>query len=354
MRKPDAISPSAFMQWEKDPDEYALKYLTEPKPPRMPQPLAASVGSSFDAYVKHQLHGVLFGYGSDPQFEFDTLFESQVESHNRDEAREMGKRAFYDYMHTGSYDELLLLMQGAQEAPQFEFDAELVIDGVPIMGKPDCRFVDMRGNHIILDWKVKGYCSKYGASPTKGYRMCRDGRDWEKRNITKRQRAKLKEAEESGKTVTIQGKQSTSNGKTHDLYLPFNLNGVEVNMGFLETCNAEYATQLSIYGWIMGEEVGDEEVIVCIDEIVGKYMDGDPPLLRVANHRARVSKGFQLGLLERIKKLWSAIDSGHIFQDVSREESDERLSMLEMRAKGMTSSGSDEDDWFSQMGRSQY
>lgn len=349
MRIPRSLSPSAFMAWEKDPNEYALRYLVDNKPPRTPQELPASVGSAFDAVVKSKLHASIFGAGFDPQYEFDALFVEQVEEHNRDEARVMGFHVFNNYVDTGSYAGLLKMMELAEEDPQFEFSAGAIIDGIPMYGKPDCRFVDRFRNHIILDWKVRGYCSKYGASPMKGYRRCRDGLDWATRNFTKRELVKREAGEE------VIGKASRNHDQEHKLYLEMDFNGLPINQGFLETSAPEWATQLSIYGWLMGEKVGDENVVVCIDEIVGKFMgEGEQPLLRVANHRARVSRDFQLDLHGRMKKLWDAINSGWVFQDLSRDDSDSLFDMLQRQANGMATDGSAEEDWFSQMGRASY
>lgn len=349
MRIPRAISPSAFMLWEKDPNEYCLRHLVDNRPPRTPQELPASVGSAFDAWVKSCLYAALFGPNHDPRFEFEALFEQQVEEHNRDQARQMGLHVFDNYVETGSYDELLALMENAKEAPQFEFDAGRIVDNVPLFGKPDCRFVNHAGIHIILDWKVRGYCSKYGASPMKGFVMCRDGLDWEERNLTK---AKLAKREQG---IEVTGAHSRSHGKPHNMYLPMDFKGLTINQGFLETCDPEWATQLSIYGWLMGEKVGDENVVVCIDEIVGKFMgEGERPLLRVANHRARVSRDFQVALHSRLRKLWDSINSGWVFQDMSREDSDQIFQMLQSRANGMQTDGSEEEDWFSQLGRPSY
>ena len=349
MRIPKSLSPSAFMLWEKDPDEYAMRYLVDSKPSKSPQPLPASVGSSFDAYVKSRLHRDIFGEGTDPKFEFDTLFCEQVEKHNRDEARKMGLHVFDDYIVTGSYDELLALMEGAQQAPRFEFGIGCDIDGVPLFGYPDCQFIDRHWNHWILDWKVRGYCSKYGASPMKGYRICRDGADWNIRNLTKKQ------LEKRAAGIDVEGKPSRSHNKEHSGYLEMGFNGVVINQGNLETCDKEWATQLSIYGWLLGEKVGDENVIVAIDEIVGKFMgEGQLPLLRVANHRARVGKEFQIDLHKRISNLWDMINSGWIFRDLTAEESDNKFEMLQRRAVGMATDGSDEEDWYSQIGRPSY
>lgn len=319
MRKPQAISPSAFMLWEKDQKEYALRHLVDNRPPRTLQELPASVGSSFDAWVKSNLHADLFGAGCDPKYEFAALFESQVEAHNRDAAHGMGLRCFDNYVHTGAYDELRDLMADAQEDPQFEFDAARVVNGVPISGKPDCRFVHKTGVHFILDWKVKGYCSKWGASPSKNYRLCRDGLEWPK--------------------------PSQSNGKAHKGYKPVDFHGIEINESYMESGNAEWAIQLGMYGWMMGEEVGDENVVVAIDEIVSKSRQGNdppqPPLLRVANHRCRIGKDFQEDVMKRIRILWDAIQSGWILQDMTREESDNWFAQVEMKAVGLQTEDDD-------------
>jgi hypothetical protein len=311
--------------------------------------MPASVGSAFDACTKARLHADLFGQGSDPQYEFDALFTEQVEEHNRDEVLPMGWHVFDNYVETGAYHELLCMMQDAKEEPKFEFGQGRVVDNVPLFGKPDCRFVDRHGVHIILDWKVKGYCSKWGASPVKGHTICRDGLDWEERNLTA---AKLRKRE-AGEEVS--GKHSLNHEKPHKLYLPMEFNGLTINQGYLETCDSEWATQLSIYGWLMGEKVGDENVVVCIDEVVCKFMgEGEKPLIRIANHKARVSRQFQVDLHARLRKLWDAIASGWIFQDVSKEDNDQMLDMLARRANGMATDGSEKEDWFSQLGRPAY
>lgn len=356
MRKPRALSPSAFMLWEKEPEEYIIRHLVDNRPPRQPQALAASVGSAFDSWVKSCLYADLFGPNHNPDYSFDALFESSVEEHNRDEARLMGLHCFDNYVETGSYDELRDLMKDAKEDPTFETTEVCEIDGVKLTGKPDARFVNKDGVHVILDWKVKGYCSKYGASPSKGYAICRDGFDWLDRNLTKKNRnLKISGAE-------VKGKHSQSHGKEHKSYLAFDFQGITINEAYLETCNEEWAIQLTMYGWMMGEEIGDENVVSCIDEVVAKYMGDTPkykdepnrPLLRVANHRARVSKDFQLQLFERLKTLWKSIDDEWIFQGYPKEESDEMFAHIERKANGLASDGSEEEDWYSRISRPSY
>jgi hypothetical protein len=332
MRQIKSLSFSSMSLFFKDSEEFYLRYLASNRPDRLPQERPMAAGSAFDAYVKSALHGAIFGTGTDAQFDFQAIFESQVEPQNRDWAIEAGKHIFDCYVRTGAYTDLRCLMENASEPPRFEFSVEGLIDGkVPFLGKPDCRFVIKPAGvlvHIILDFKVKGYCSKYGASPSKGYRLCRDGYESKK--------------------------QSPSNGTAHKLYLPYDHHGFEINEGYLETCNDEYADQLTLYGWLLGEKPGDEKVVTCIDEIVAKYTgEGSKPLLRVANHRARVSRDHQMKLLSRVTTCWGAITSGHIFRDLARADSDSRCEVLENMAAGLRSDGSDLDKFFNEVTRPQ-
>ncbi len=349
MRTPRALSPSAFMLYEKDKEEYCLRHLVDNRPPRTKQPLPASVGSAFDSFVKSNIYAKLFGPNHNPAYSFDALFKDSVEAHNRDEAQVMGKHCLDNYIATGSYDELLESMQGAQEDPSFETTENRIIDNVPITGKPDARFVNKDGVHVILDWKVKGYCSKYGASPSQGYALCRDGLDWEERNLTKKQVEKKLAGEE------VTGKHSKSHDTEHKKYLSMNFKGLTINQGYLETCNEGWAIQLAMYSWMKGEEVGDENVVTCIDELVCKFMGaGQRPLIRVANHKARIQSEFQHELFQRLKTLWASINSGWIFQDESRENSNQQFEMISRRACGMASDGSAEEDWINEISRPSY
>jgi hypothetical protein len=327
--------------WEKDKEEFYIRHLAKNRAPRLPQEKFMSIGSAFDAYVKSSLISKLFGT-PEPKYEFQAIFESQVEPHNRDWALEEGRYVFECYVLTGAYDELLKELEQSKEPPRFEFSVDGVVGGVPLTGKPDCRFVHRCGVHVILDWKVKGYCSKYGASPSKGYALCRDGYNAIKLGIDKTK----KEPD---------GKQSRSHNTSHENYLACDHRGVIINSGYLEGCNSEYADQCSMYGWLLGEKVGDEDVVCCIDEIVCKYMGEDArPLLRVANHRARVKGDYQFKLLERAQSCWNAITSGYIFPEFTKEESDARCEVLDEMSVGLQSSGTDLDNWFNEIARPRF
>jgi hypothetical protein len=316
--------------WEKNPEEFYLRYQADHAAPRLPQEPPMAVGASFDAYVKSALQAALFGTGADPKFAFEAIFESQVEEPCRDFARAAGQHVFDCYKLTGSFDELLALLQRSVERPRFEFKVDGVIAGAPFTGKPDCRFVLDFGLgliHCILDWKVRGYCSKYATSPSKGYMLCRDGYRSEK--------------------------PSKSHGTQHTNFLEFNHRGFIVNAGYMECCNEEYADQLCLYGWLLGEKPGDENVVGMIEEIAAKPAS-PAPLLRVANHRARIKADHQTKLLERVGRCWEAVTSGNIFPDLTPEENAGRREVLEETALSLGKTAGPYDDWFNEVTRPQF
>jgi len=330
MRTPHALSYSSFSLGEKNPEEFYMRHLAEKAPTKELQTPPMAVGSAFDAYAKAYLHAAIFGRGTDPRYEFGALFESQVEPQNWDFALHAGKHVFRAYQFCGAYDNLLTHLQQSIEPPQFEFKVEREIDGVPFLGKPDCRFVLDLGEgriHCIFDWKVRGYCSKHGASPTKGYEICLD--------------------------CFESDKPSRSHGKEHGLYLAKKFRGITINAGYLETCSDEYADQLCLYGWLLGETPGDEAVVLGIEEIVSKFMgEGNRPQLRYARHRGLCKKDYQLKLLERIKAFWARITCGHFFTEMSQEDNDKRCQLLEemvSAASGVT----DVDAWMEDVTRTQ-
>lgn len=319
-RKPKSLSYSSLNLFEKDREEFFLKYLASNRPDKIPQEHPASIGSAFDARVKSELSLALGVPGN----EYEPLFVAQVEPQNREFARPAGDYAFEEYKRCGAYDDLLAVLRTAT-AVQFETSVERVLGGVPMSGKPDCRFTvtpQDRPVLVILDWKCMGHCSANTTSPTKGYRLVRDCGGWPK--------------------------PSRNNGEAHKLYLAYDHFGFEVSAGSMESCSAKYADQTTIYGWLLGAEPGDENVVVMIDELAAKPAS-PRPLLRVANHRARVSRRHQLELLDRAKRCWDAIQSGHIFSELSREDNDARCELLDDTAASLKTGG--EDAWFSEVTR---
>jgi len=307
MRLPTYLSPSQFSLWSRDRDSYYMEHLSDARSHQRFQTQPMSVGASFDAYVKAEMFGHLFGVGSNPKFEFEALFETQVEPANRDWARSHGQYLFECYKVSGAYADLLSMLDESKYAPQFEWTIQGEVENVPLLGKPDLRFVHKEGAHVILDWKVSGYCSKYTTSPVKNYKLIRDG--WV-------------------------GEQTKTHNTAHKNFEPLDWKTLTIHKGYLEDAQQEWANQLAIYSWILGEQVGTENVIVCIDQLVAKPTEGLPEI-RVANQCTRISSAYQKNLMQGLKDCWNTLQSGHIFEEISKEESDARCELLDMQAAMM-------------------
>lgn len=313
MRIPKYLSPTSLGQWEKDQEEFYLQYLADKRPPRIPQTQPMAVGAAFDAYIKSYYHSVLFNT-VDPRFEFETIFETQVDPHNRDWARTAGKYVFECYKTSGALSDLLGELQKSQSTPRFEFSLQEEFRGVPLLGKPDLHFVHHSGNEIILDWKVNGFCSKYNKSPNRGYLRVRDG--WV-------------------------GPPSRNANAVHKDAFAMNHSGVIINIAEnLETINREWATQLCTYAWLCGAEIGSE-FVVAIDQIVAKPDLPDRPKLRIAEHRCLVSPDYQRTAMARYSELWEIVNSNHIFRELSFEESATRCQTLDRQYEAFGDEGDD-------------
>ena len=62
MRTPRSLSYSSLTLFEKDCEEFYMRYLADKAAPRLPQEPPMAVGRAFDAYVKSQLSWALYGH----------------------------------------------------------------------------------------------------------------------------------------------------------------------------------------------------------------------------------------------------------------------------------------------------
>jgi hypothetical protein len=274
-----------------------------------------SIGSSFDAYAKSYLHEKLFGKGHDPRFELTALFEEQVEVHNRDWAWKHGALVFKQYQEAGCLADLMLELNSAIGDPRFEFDIQDTITtdigDVPLLGKPDIFFINSLGARVVYDWKVNGYCAQRNTSPMKGYVKLRTKKD------------------------------GSWTEKSHPSCVATTFKGIMINAAMcLEEGKKDWAGQLAIYSWLLGEEIGSEEMVFGIDQVCGPAIE-----LRFASHRLRISPQFQYDLVDQVKIVWDSIQNKHIFRDMSIDASRERCEMLEMAAKGGSLSAEDQADF---------
>lgn len=314
MRTVKGISPTSLHLWESDREQFYIARLAETRSPRDEQSPAASVGSAFDAFVKCALHKQVFGHNAGGVYDLRRLFNEQVQDElNRPFAWRYGEEIFSRYVKSGAFAELLVELTSSTKNPRFEFTLQGEVEGVPLTGKPDLYYYNQA--HVLYDWKVQGACSRYSQSPKKFYRSCRD-------------------------TWTAEEAKPTRGGgmpKPHKLYEEMEYKGHKIGSHWMEDVDAKWADQLCIYGWLMGVPVGCEDFIVGIDQLcckpAPKDEDGKPtleyPLVRVAQHRCRISEYFQRELLQRLQDMYSAIQSGHIFDDLSRADSDAKIDIIE-------------------------
>lgn len=306
MRKPLYLSPTSLKIWKEKRDDFYLYYLADVKAKRPPQTEPMSVGSAFDAYVKSFLVERLLG--KRPEFEFDTIFLSQVEEHNRDFARDAGKICFDAYQKQGALSDVLYDMTGCIGEPRFETKLEghvssvsISKNGIPLLGKPDIFFIHKGGARVIFDWKVNGYCGKNPLSPKPGYMRERTN-------------------------------DPTTTGKSHAKAVGIMHKGVKISM-YHPMCAVEkdWAAQLSIYAWLLGEDIGSD-FITAIDQLACGPDSFGGKTIRVAQHRSIVTPPFQQEVFRDLAKAWEQIASGHIFDYLPRAESDARCAMLDSMA----------------------
>lgn len=318
------ISPSSLKTWTDKPDEWYMKYMSFNRPPAIPQTQPMSIGSAFDAYAKSHIIYHLNGGKIPAGYSFEELFEKQVEPHNRDWARAHGKFAFDCYKNSGALADLMVEINGADTAPRFEFEVKGIvkteIGEVPLQGRPDLKFHTKLGAEVVTDWKVNGYQGKSDMSPKPHYNMCRDGWDIMKYPHTRTHR------------------------EQHPKACLFMQKGIQVNTGAkMEQIDEDWATQLSIYAWLMGAPVGSD-FVNGIEQLSCSPGDGLPKI-RVASYRMKTSKEFQENVMKRLVSMHEIINSGHMFREMSYSESAERCKHLDRVALSLHPSGDEKKDW---------
>jgi hypothetical protein len=320
------ISPSAYRVWKRNRDEFYLSYLAPHRMVRSAQMQAAAIGSAFDARVKSNLARDLFGDASKDSLAFEPLFEAQVDAPHRDWALAASEYVFHCYALSGRYDELLAMLERAAKEPSFEGKVYREIEGVPLMGMPDCTFLTYGGYMVILDWKVRGFCGKRTTSPTKHYISCRDGFF----------------------------PYSKKHGLAHKQVKLAVVDNVPHHEGWMEEASKDYALQLAIYLWVKGEVPTDEHHFVMIDELACKGKSENYPTIRIAALSSRVSAAFQRSLLDDLKAMWTAIQQEHVFTDRSLEDSQVHAKELDAISLSQTGKGTSKDLEFGEFVRSQF
>lgn len=282
------LSYSGYKLFKESPQEYFMKYFTETA--REPQNHYMAVGSAFDAYIKAELYKE-FVNKDDPRMSFEALFETQVESHNRDAARKDGLEVLNKYSECGAKANLLKSMRGCIGEPKFEVEVTGLVQGVWILGRPDVMYYNKEGTLVIHDFKVNGFYSKTPPSPKPGYLSLWPG------------------------------------GLTHKTATPLFHKGQAINASSpFNIAAKDWATQLSMYAWVMGAEVGSDYILT-IDQICCNMHTREH---RVAYHSALCEVKWQIELIADLKRVWDAVQQGHIFLDMPYEANLEKQATLKL------------------------
>lgn len=280
------LSPTSLRVFESDPEAFYLAYLSGR--PRAPQTPAMAAGAAFDAFVKSELLSCLFGNTSPFSLFAFSLFESQVEKHNQDEAWTVGQIVLARYKELGAFNALLERLQASPVAPRFETGLYGEVFGVPLHGKPDIIYFTPEGSRVVHDFKVNGFYSTHTTSPKPGYFWLRP------------------------------------ENKSHDRYEVGEYKGIPCCVAQkMPQVNEEWADQMMIYAWLTGERIGSEDMVVWIDQVVGPR-----DKLRVASFSNRACRIHQEALSARLVEAWEIINSDWLFRDLSREDSQRRCEIL--------------------------
>lgn len=302
MREFKYISPSSLSKFYSSREEFYKSYLAENYLERDPSTRPMLLGSGFDAFVKNELMRCLKGGESvmlGKPFHLQTLFNKQVqEGEHRQWAWETGGKLFLDYKDCGAFDTLFTeLSSGTDIEFEHEVFDELTLPSglvVKIRGFVDLCYKNKEGL-VIVDWKCNNHCGKRKMSPKPFY-------------IIRRPSLKPHRS---------------------DFLVD---RGVLMTSQCFSKIDKKWAEQLVIYSWMLGSPIGDPCVLQ-IEQLLG-VPDGD---CEIVTYRGSVSEEFQLEVVNKIERMFKTIKSGHIFDEVSRTESDKICSHLESTIKSRMS-----------------
>jgi hypothetical protein len=218
------------------------------------------LGSVFDGYVKMYLSRKLFGEAQDWRKYNNEERDGEVAP---DEVRKAAAFVFSEYIKAGSFNHLLKEMEHSVTPPKFEFELHNDIEGVPLKGYPDLYFTTKDGTLVVYDWKVNGYYGDTTTSPVKGF-------------------------------TNHKGTHHKSANLTYK-------SGIQINTNPIS--KQEWMNQLTIYAWLLGVPVGDENHIIGIDQLVC-----NPPTIRTARHRSFATEPYQRQLHNSLMATWREVN----------------------------------------------
>src|SRR6185295_1201756 len=184
-----------------------------------------------------------------------------------DFARKAGEHCFSTYRLLGALDGLMIDLGKSKGPPKFEMDMRgtvsfgrgATVRNIPFRVKPDLHYVNEHGAFVILDWKVNGYLSASGVSPTKGF---------------------------------VRARRSGKLPWSHDECTFATHKGLLINQKTLDRFDPGWAVQCMIGAIVCGAPVGGDFVAV-VHQLACRQ-----GRLTVAEHAGHVSTEFQDATLE--------------------------------------------------------
>jgi hypothetical protein len=251
------ISPSAFMEWERCSYKHWLKKLSGHQVENS-QGLAAAAGNAFDTCVKYKLAKEL-GIDHYPKLHLINLAAS-INVENDDlfrEVMQVGENLAKRYFQYGFAKRVI-----SEGLYDLELNIFRQLSSFNILGLPDgClkQEDDELGTvYVPLDFKVRGYKSKLGYSPTPGYKMY---------------------ISTSGETKGIHTKHGTP----------------------LEELNRNWAVQMCVYYWLLNNDTTcTHNIPVAIDEVCHGRKH-----ITFSQIRTHITPKFQLEVWQGFCKMWN-------------------------------------------------
>lgn len=261
------FSPSSFMEYRDCPNKFFLKRLCGfPKEEQESVGVPAVLGTAFDAFVKRWIAKRL-GIEDRPDLLHETLI-GQVKHERREEILDAARNLAVKYVELEFPQRLIEEEITDVERDEFhlmnlhpDFLGKMDRNNQPIpelrlFGKLDGVIKDT----VPFDWKVRGYQSKTGASPTPGYRV-----------------------------------YVTNDGKSFDAHVK---NGMPIH-----ELHPRWATQLTIYAWMLNRDrIPQENRDVAIDEIC--YGANNIKFCQIRTH---TSLEYQQQLWREMSEAWVAV-----------------------------------------------
>ncbi len=317
---PSYYSPSSCSKFYQDRAEYYLMYLAKTRAPRMKSTPAMNLGNVYDSLVTHAIAVMFYGLSdvrTQTEFSMETLMEACHEDHlDMDEQLAIAQDIFNQYKATGGFAALCAELRQADPG-SIKMQQKSYYNspkGYTLFGYMDISFT-IGDVLVVRDFKLNGYFSKAGITLIKNY---------------------IDAFPKDVKRVKYPHK---------DVFLSKHVCGLQFAFGCASKAIPQYARQLATYGWALnGNKAPVENLLLGIEQVSCKRGSNRVPEIMFARTSNFIKPDAQLQLLKEYDFMHETIISGHIFDDLTREESDAKCVELNNLALGMQDDGSGFND----------